>query len=156
METWEVRYVWNVMLLVLCLRQSSLIENVWIVLAQYSIYWTFLLLSLLTHALSIYTFFHFRWHGFGRASFANGDRYEGEYRFDQRHGRGIYSWSVQTVLFTELNAATEFAKVTVPICLATAVGTLNPGEIVGTVALALVRARMGGGSRVEGVKSRDK
>ncbi|GKY91095.1 hypothetical protein MPSEU_000082300 [Mayamaea pseudoterrestris] len=35
---------------------------------------------------------HGRWHGFGRASFANGDTYEGEYRFDQRHGRGIYQW----------------------------------------------------------------
>ena len=26
------------------------------------------------------------------ASFANGDTYEGEYRFDQRHGRGVYQW----------------------------------------------------------------
>jgi hypothetical protein len=33
-----------------------------------------------------------RWHGFGRATFANGDSYEGEYRFDQRHGRGRYAW----------------------------------------------------------------
>lgn len=36
---------------------------------------------------------HGRWHGFGRATFANGDSYEGEYRFDQRHGRGRYSWN---------------------------------------------------------------
>lgn len=36
---------------------------------------------------------HGRWHGFGRATFANHDTYEGEYRFDQRHGRGCYSWS---------------------------------------------------------------
>ena len=36
---------------------------------------------------------HGRWHGFGRATFANGDSYEGEYRFDQRHGRGKYCWS---------------------------------------------------------------
>ena len=36
---------------------------------------------------------HGRWHGFGRASFANGDNYEGEYRFDQRHGRGVYQWN---------------------------------------------------------------
>jgi len=36
---------------------------------------------------------HGRWHGFGRATFANGDSYEGEYRFDQRHGRGLYQWS---------------------------------------------------------------
>lgn len=36
---------------------------------------------------------HGRWHGFGRATFANADSYEGEYRFDQRHGRGKYSWS---------------------------------------------------------------
>ena len=36
---------------------------------------------------------HGRWHGFGRATFANGDSYEGEYRFDQRHGRGMYCWN---------------------------------------------------------------
>jgi hypothetical protein len=36
---------------------------------------------------------HGRWHGFGRATFANNDNYEGEYRFDQRHGRGCYNWS---------------------------------------------------------------
>jgi hypothetical protein len=36
---------------------------------------------------------HGRWHGYGRATFANGDTYEGEYRFDQRHGRGRYQWS---------------------------------------------------------------
>lgn len=35
---------------------------------------------------------HGRWHGFGRATFANGDCYAGEYRFDQRHGRGKYEW----------------------------------------------------------------
>eukprot|EP00934_Nitzschia_sp_Nitz4_P002347 Nitzschia sp. Nitz4//scaffold104_size75438//34677//39307//NITZ4_005658-RA/size75438-snap-gene-0.114-mRNA-1//1//CDS//3329532392//2347//frame0 len=35
---------------------------------------------------------HGRWHGYGRASFSNGDSYEGEYKFDQRHGRGIYKW----------------------------------------------------------------
>lgn len=36
---------------------------------------------------------HGRWHGYGRATFANLDSYEGEYRFDQRHGRGKYCWS---------------------------------------------------------------
>jgi hypothetical protein len=36
---------------------------------------------------------HGRWHGFGKATFANADSYEGEYRFDQRHGRGKYCWS---------------------------------------------------------------
>jgi hypothetical protein len=36
---------------------------------------------------------HGRWHGFGQATFANGDEYRGEYRFDQRHGRGKYSWN---------------------------------------------------------------
>mmetsp|Transcript_10650 Transcript_10650/g.20512 ORF Transcript_10650/g.20512 Transcript_10650/m.20512 type:complete len:851 (-) Transcript_10650:179-2731(-) len=36
---------------------------------------------------------HGRWHGYGRATFANGDTYDGEYRFDQRHGRGRYQWS---------------------------------------------------------------
>lgn len=36
---------------------------------------------------------HGRWHGYGKASFANGDSYQGEYRFDQRHGRGIYQVS---------------------------------------------------------------
>jgi len=36
---------------------------------------------------------HGRWHGFGRAKFANGDSYEGQYRFDQRHGQGKYSWA---------------------------------------------------------------
>jgi len=36
---------------------------------------------------------HGRWHGFGNATFANGDSYEGEYRFDQRHGRGLYQWN---------------------------------------------------------------
>lgn len=35
---------------------------------------------------------HGRWHGYGRASFSNGDSYEGEYKFDQRHGRGVYKW----------------------------------------------------------------
>ena len=35
---------------------------------------------------------HGRWHGFGKATFANGDQYTGEYRFDQRHGRGKYEW----------------------------------------------------------------
>lgn len=35
---------------------------------------------------------HGRWHGFGTASFSNGDSYEGGYRFDQRHGKGIYKW----------------------------------------------------------------
>ena len=40
---------------------------------------------------------HGRWHGYGRATFANGDSYEGEYRFDQRHGRGIYCWSDRRV-----------------------------------------------------------
>lgn len=33
-----------------------------------------------------------RWHGFGCASFTNGDRYEGEYKFDQRHGKGTYEY----------------------------------------------------------------
>lgn len=36
---------------------------------------------------------HGRWHGYGRASFSNGDSYEGEYKFDQRHGTGIYRWN---------------------------------------------------------------
>lgn len=36
---------------------------------------------------------HGRWHGYGRASFSNGDSYEGEYKFDQRHGRGVYKWN---------------------------------------------------------------
>mmetsp|Transcript_11017 Transcript_11017/g.24656 ORF Transcript_11017/g.24656 Transcript_11017/m.24656 type:complete len:866 (+) Transcript_11017:274-2871(+) len=36
---------------------------------------------------------HGRWHGYGRATFANGDNYHGEYRFDQRHGRGRYEWN---------------------------------------------------------------
>lgn len=36
---------------------------------------------------------HGRWHGYGRASFSNGDAYEGEYKFDQRHGRGVYRWN---------------------------------------------------------------
>jgi len=35
---------------------------------------------------------HGRWHGYGRASFSNGDSYEGEYKFDQRHGKGMYKW----------------------------------------------------------------
>mmetsp|Transcript_21953 Transcript_21953/g.52250 ORF Transcript_21953/g.52250 Transcript_21953/m.52250 type:complete len:765 (-) Transcript_21953:59-2353(-) len=36
---------------------------------------------------------HGRWHGYGRASFSNGDSYEGEYKFDQRHGTGMYRWN---------------------------------------------------------------
>ena len=36
---------------------------------------------------------HGRWHGYGRASFSNGDSYEGQYKFDQRHGNGIYRWN---------------------------------------------------------------
>lgn len=35
---------------------------------------------------------HGRWHGYGTATFANGDAYTGEYRFDQRHGSGKYDW----------------------------------------------------------------
>ena len=35
---------------------------------------------------------HGRWHGYGMATFANGDKYQGEYRFDQRHGKGRYEW----------------------------------------------------------------
>mmetsp|Transcript_16752 Transcript_16752/g.40050 ORF Transcript_16752/g.40050 Transcript_16752/m.40050 type:complete len:151 (+) Transcript_16752:1198-1650(+) len=36
-----------------------------------------------------------RWHGYGRASFSisNGDSYEGEYKFDQRHGTEVYRWN---------------------------------------------------------------
>jgi hypothetical protein len=33
-----------------------------------------------------------RWHGQGRASFNNGDFYDGQYSYDQRHGKGTYSW----------------------------------------------------------------
>jgi hypothetical protein len=36
---------------------------------------------------------HGRWHGHGKATFANRDSYEGEYRADQRHGRGKYEWA---------------------------------------------------------------
>jgi hypothetical protein len=36
---------------------------------------------------------HGRWHGFGKATFANHDTYEGEFQCDQRHGHGIYVWS---------------------------------------------------------------
>ena len=36
---------------------------------------------------------HGRWHGYGRASFSNGDSYEGQYKFDQRHGNGVYRWN---------------------------------------------------------------
>lgn len=36
---------------------------------------------------------HGRWHGYGRATFSNGDSYEGEYKFDQRHGTGVYRWN---------------------------------------------------------------
>ena len=32
------------------------------------------------------------WHGWGRATFSNGDAYEGLYRDDQRHGQGKYTW----------------------------------------------------------------
>ena len=32
-------------------------------------------------------------HGYGLATFANGDTYEGDHQFDQRHGRGTYRWS---------------------------------------------------------------
>jgi hypothetical protein len=34
-----------------------------------------------------------RWHGQGRASFNNGDTYDGLYSYDQRHGKGTYAWS---------------------------------------------------------------
>lgn len=33
-----------------------------------------------------------RWHGFGKAYFANGDTYVGDYNMDQRHGYGKYQW----------------------------------------------------------------
>lgn len=36
---------------------------------------------------------HGRWHGFGRATFANGDHFSGQYCFDQRHGKGRYEWA---------------------------------------------------------------
>lgn len=35
---------------------------------------------------------HGRWHGWGEATFSNGDRFEGWYRYDQRHGQGRYEW----------------------------------------------------------------
>jgi hypothetical protein len=35
---------------------------------------------------------HGRWHGWGRATFSNGDAFEGFYKYDQRHGHGKYSW----------------------------------------------------------------
>ena len=40
---------------------------------------------------------HGRWHGYGRATFSNGDSYEGDYRFDQCHGRGKYYWNDERV-----------------------------------------------------------
>jgi hypothetical protein len=36
---------------------------------------------------------HGRWHGVGKANFANGDSFEGDYKLDQRHGYGSYSWA---------------------------------------------------------------
>jgi hypothetical protein len=36
---------------------------------------------------------HGRWHGYGKATFSNGDAYDGEYKFDQRHGKGVYRWA---------------------------------------------------------------
>mmetsp|Transcript_1700 Transcript_1700/g.3664 ORF Transcript_1700/g.3664 Transcript_1700/m.3664 type:complete len:684 (+) Transcript_1700:94-2145(+) len=36
---------------------------------------------------------HGRWHGYGKATFSNGDAYDGEYKFDQRHGKGVYKWA---------------------------------------------------------------
>ena len=33
-----------------------------------------------------------RWHGFGKAYFANGDTYVGDYNMDRRHGHGKYQW----------------------------------------------------------------
>jgi hypothetical protein len=33
-----------------------------------------------------------RWHGRGKAHFANGDVYQGQYLYDQRHGYGHYIW----------------------------------------------------------------
>jgi hypothetical protein len=36
---------------------------------------------------------HGRWHGVGKANFANGDSYDGDYKLDQRHGYGSYLWA---------------------------------------------------------------
>jgi hypothetical protein len=33
-----------------------------------------------------------RWHGYGCASYACGDSYEGNYSNNQRHGRGVYRY----------------------------------------------------------------
>lgn len=35
---------------------------------------------------------HGRWHGYGSATFPNGDTYVGDFKFDQRHGTGKYCW----------------------------------------------------------------
>ena len=42
---------------------------------------------------------HGRWHGYGKATFSNGDAYDGEYKFDQRHGKGVYRVRTMSCLF---------------------------------------------------------
>ena len=53
---------------------------------------------------------HGRWHGYGRATFANGDSYNGEYRFDQRHGRGKYCWSDKRIYDGEFSEDKRHGK----------------------------------------------
>jgi hypothetical protein len=56
----------------------------------------------------------------------------------------------QMVHVTKEISVMESARATVPICLATAIGTLVLGKMVGTVALASVHGRMDDATRVSG------
>jgi hypothetical protein len=70
--------------------------------------------------------------------------------FGKTNATDTASFPGQTVLCTKANSATECVRVMVPICLATVVGTLAPGEMVATVALARVHGRMDVVTRVNG------
>jgi hypothetical protein len=45
-----------------------------------------------------------QWHGQGRATFANGDTYDGMYSLDQRQGKGTYHWNDGRVYLGEFVA----------------------------------------------------
>jgi hypothetical protein len=46
---------------------------------------------------------HGRWHGWGQATFSNGDCFEGFYKYDQRHGQGKYQWRDGRIYEGEFN-----------------------------------------------------
>jgi hypothetical protein len=50
---------------------------------------------------------HGRWHGWGSATFSNGDAFEGYYKYDQRHGQGkVCCWEGNDLILFVLSLLT--------------------------------------------------